>query len=402
MFTSKRERFKIEGTVLDATNGESYDISEHIDNVNIKKDYLMTSFPLVVINMTTTQYLRDIMRDNDISIRIKISKFDDIDTEIEQDSEFLVTTGIVLDTVIKPYKKPYTVTKSVSESEDESDMEGRGSAIVYPYQLTGISEDLVQKNRTVINEIYSNSKVEDVIANILSTVEPASIFIDSPDNILREETIIIPPLNVIPALKFIQNVYGVYNSGLGIFFDFNSTTLFKPFNPNRELLNSVELFSSTTSNTTNTSELDAVQIDENNNVRVYTQVPPPFVSQQELIMDSLGQTTVVNSYDYNYDIVKRIYNNSTTNNKTRYFWNQFQNKIFEESHINQSLNSRSSILVTLKNIDPSYFNLNTLYRVSSDVDYVTGEYYLVEKIESYTGKALASFEALVSLRLTKK
>ena len=131
-------------------------------------------------------------------------------------------------------------------------------------------------------------------------------------------------------------------------------------------------------------------------------VPPPFISNMNITMDSVGQTMVFNSYDYNYDVIKRIYNNNTDHEKTRYFWNQYQNKLFEESYINESLRTSEGIMVNIRNINPNYFKINTLYTLNTPANIVNGEYILTEMTYILSTRDYKSYESLVNLKLAKK
>jgi hypothetical protein len=401
-FVNRIEKFVIEATLLNLTDGESYNISTFITDVNIKKDYILTSFPLVVINMMTTETFRNIMRDNDISVKLKISKYIDINQEQNQDTEGIVLDDVVINTVIRSYKKPFTSTNSRTEDEEEFDNNSRDTTRAYAYQVLGIPEELVQKNRSVVNEIYQDVKIDEVLVNILSSVESRNIFIDASDNIDLQESLIIPPMNVIPTIKYIQDVYGIYNAGLSLFFDFDGTYLTKIFASSREYDNTLEILTVSGNDNTTDVSYTTPQFDENNNIRLNLQVPPPFVSLNEITMDTIGQTTVFNSYDYNFDVVKRIYNQETVNEKVRYFWNQFQNKIFEESYINESLRTSKAINVTMRNISPNYFKLNTLYNVRTNNDYVNGDYILTETTHIFYTRDYKAYESVINLKLTKK
>jgi hypothetical protein len=401
-FVNRIEKFVIEATLLNLNDGESYDISSYISDVNIKKDFISTSFPLVVINMMTVETFRDIMRDNDVSVKLKISKYIDIDQEQNQDADGIVLNDIVINTVIRSYKKPFTSTSTKTEDEEEFDTNAKDTTKAYAYQIIGIPEELIQKNSSVINEIYQDVKIDEVLVNILSSIESRSIFIDPSDNIDLQESLMIPPMNVIPTVKYIQDVYGIYNAGLSLFFDFDGTYLTKIFASSREYGNTLEILTPSANDNTADVAYTTPQFDEEDNVRLNLKVPPPFVSLNEITMDTIGQTTVFNSYDYNFDVVKRIYNQNTTNEKVRYFWNQFQNKIFEESYINESLKTSKAINVTMRNISPNYFKLNTLYNVRTNNDYVNGEYILTEATNIFYTRDHKAFESVINLKLTKK
>lgn len=403
MYTNRIEKFLVEANALNLSNGESYNVSSFVSDINIRKNFIGTSFPLVVVNMMTTDEYRSIMRDNDISLKLRVTKYNDVNNESEQDSAEILVDEVVMDTVIRSYKKPYTTGNIRTEDEDEAENNSRDTTKLIPFQVVGIPEELVSKNSSVVNEIYSNARMDDILVNLLSRVESGSIFMDPSDNIEREESLIIPPMNMIPAIKYLQEVYGIYNAGLSVFFDFNATYLLKTYAEEREYTNTLEVLSTDINDNTTGIKYTTTQFDENGNVRLYLQTPPPFVSNQKISMDELGNTSVFNSYNFDFENVRRIYTDETSpHQKTRYFWNQFQNQIHEESFINENKRTSEGIAITIKSASPNYFTPSTLYRVNSQSSYVNGDYIPMEMSYTFFTRDYRSYDSLINIRLAKK
>jgi hypothetical protein len=403
MYNNRIEKFIVEGNALNLTNGESYNVSTFITDINIRKDFIGSSFPLVVVNMMTTDEYRNIMRDNDISLKIKVSKYIDVNDENTQDTSDIVIDEVVLDTLIRSYKKPFTTGNIRTEDEDEAENNSRDTTKLIPYQIVGIPENLVRKNSIVINEVYANAKMDDIVANILSKVDSGRIFMDPSDNLEREESLIIPPMNVIPAMRYLQEVYGIYNAGLSVFFDFDSSYVIKTYSDSREYTNTFEVLSTDINDNTTGVKYTTPQFDEEGNVRMYMQNPPVFTSIDVINSDVLGQTAVFNSYNFDFENVRRIYNNDDSiHEKTRYFWNQFQNKIHEESFINENRKTGKGISLVLKSVSPTYFSLSTLYRVSTNSSYVNGDYIPLTMTYSFFTRDYKSYDSLIAMTLTKK
>jgi hypothetical protein len=401
-YLNKIERFVLEASLLNMATGETYNISEDVTDINVRKNYITSSFPLVVINIITTEEIRNIMRDNDVSVKLKVSKYSDFNQEGDQDSSSITIEDVIMNTVIRSYKKPFVATDSKNEDDNEDKFNKSDTMKFIPYQIVGIPEDLIQKNKIVVNEVYENSRMDEILVHLLSQAENQNIYIDPSDNIEREQSLLIPPMNIVPAIRYLQEVYGVYNAGLSIFFDFDKTYLFKLYKESRDYKNTLEIISLAPGSDNSIVEFTTPQIDESNNVKLYLTVPPPFVSLDKINKDSLGQTTVFNSYDYNFDTVKRIYDQETNNGKTRYFWNSSQNSINEESFINETLKSSEGIMVTLKSISPSYFNIDTLYTVNTPSGYANGQYILNEISFSIYTRDYKTYDSIIGLRLSKK
>jgi hypothetical protein len=403
MFTNRIEKFLIEAVLIDLTNDTSTDISKTINSIAVKKDYQSNSFPLFVINMKTTMELRDRIRDNKVKISLKVSKYIDIDLESQEDEGNLIIDEVIIDTTIRVYSKEYSASNAKIEEDNEETPDTQLNTLqgVF-YQISGIPEELITKNDIVINEVYENAKIEDVIVNLISRVE-SNLYMDPPNNNDKEESLLIPPLNIVPALRYIEEVYGIYNAPFGIFFDLDKTYLFNNYLTERDYFNKLEINVINANNINNDVVFSSAQVDESNNVRLYLRINPPFVSDKEINRDTIGETTVFSSYDKNFDVIKRIYSNTderVSNNKVKYYWNFYGNKIFEESLIN-SITRNDMVTIAMSNISPNYFNINTLYTITSDDSYISGRYTLIENSFILSTTDYTMYTSLSNLTLMK-
>jgi hypothetical protein len=403
MFVGKVQKFLVEATFLNQDDDtDTLDVSKFVKRINIKKDYVGSSFPLFVIQMMCTDDLRNKIRDSDFLLGLRVSSYSAVDSESEGDNEGVVIDSVVFETTIKPFIKEFTSSAIIKEDDQETTNDNLNNTVkLVPYEITGIPLELIEKNNSIINEVYQDAKLEDIIVNIVSSVESNQIFVDKPDNLVKEESLIIPPMNVISSIRYLQQIYGVYNTNLGIFFDTGRTSVFKVRNIDRQHSNRLEILVRRPEEITDDSVFLAPQIDENNNIRLHIKINPPFYSTKEINMNYLGQTSVFSSYDYNMDIVKRIYNNSEANNsKVRYFWNDSQSKIFEESYINNIKNQEFSTII-LQNINPNYFSIDTLYTIESADQYVRGTYMVAENSFLFDTIDYEHYTSMVSLKLIK-
>lgn len=402
MYLNKVEKFLIEVTLIDHTNDNVIDISEHINAIHVKKDYVNNSFPLFVFDIMTTEQIRNIMRDNEISVNLKVDKYSDINTELEiDDDEFPVIQDRIINTTIRVYDKPYA-SSNIYREEDSKDSPVEVIKAV-PYQLTGIPSELIVKNDKVLNDVYEDVQVIDVIVNLVSQIEKNEIFLDSSDNKERYKSLMIPPLNIIPAIHYIQNMYGLYASPLGIFFDLNKTYIYKMLNEKRDKSTRlVEIITTPLTDINEDSKFTTPLIDSDENIRLHYKNTPGFVSNSDIRNDDIGRTTVFNSYDYDFDVIQRIYNNEEVDsNKTRYYWNPNQDKLFEDKFINEISQVNEISEITISNIDPSYFNINSRYIFDTQTSYANGEYNLLENSFSFFTDDYTHYSSIVYLKLAK-
>jgi hypothetical protein len=403
MYINRIEKFLVEATLLDHTNSDSIDISQFISSINVKRNYMDNSLPLFVIDMMTTQQVRDKMRDNEVSINVKVSKYLDVNSETTEDSdEQPVIDSVILNSTIRVYEKIYTTSSQKTEEENE-DIDSESSTLqIIPYQIIGIPEELILKNSQVINEVYQDAKMNDILVHIASSIEPNEAFIDPSDNNEKEMSLIIPPLNPIPALKYLQDNYGIYNSSMGVFLDLDKTYIYKKFSKNRLYKNTFEVIVVAADDISSDQKFTTPLFDEDNNVRLYLKNTPDFISELSVNSDTIGETTIFNSYDYNFDGVRRVYNNDNIDNKkVRYYWNYNQSKIFEESFLDETIQVSEGTGITLSNIDPSYFSIDTLYVLSSPTEYANGTYILIDNTFTIFTNDYLHYNSAVHLKLTK-
>jgi hypothetical protein len=386
--------------MLDRTEGDSLNISTYVRKISVKKNYMENSLPLFVIDLNLPNDVKERMRDNDILINLEVTKYSDIDSEQTEETETPFITGSVFNVLIKPYTKPKN-DHSFKGEEEEDETGKQDNFKLFAYQLAGVPEDLIKKNNIIVNEVYESSLIDDILVNILSKAESSKIFIDPSDNKDREDSLLVPPLNVITAIKYLNEYYGIYNSKLGLFFDYNGTYCFKHFNDMRSYTNSFEVVVDSVADIDDDVKYTTVHIDEEDkNVRIYLKTAPSMMDRKEIAMDSVGETSVFSSYDKNYNLVRRIYSNDTTNKKVRYFWNANSSKILEESSVNMAKYS-NVVSIPLSNIDPNYFNVDTLFTIVSEKKFINGVYALLENTFSFTTKDYLHFESNIVLKLTK-
>ena len=402
MFVNKLEKFLVEATILNTADGSAINVSNFIKEINVRKDFVENSFPLFVVNFMTTERVRDIMRDNDVNLSLKVSKYTETDLEVTEESANPTIEAVIVDTVIRSYKKPYETTSSKTEEGEEAADSQSDTVQLIPFQIIGIPEELISKNATIVNEVFENARMDDVLVSIMSATNGSSrVYIDPSENEEREESLIVPPMNVVPAVKYLQDVYGVYRGGINVFLDLGRSLVYKVFNTNRTPGNTFEAIVVPTEDVNNTFKFMTPQIDENENVRVFLRTTPPFMSNTKIRDDASGQTAVFSSYDYNFSTVRRTYLNDAPNPKTRYYWNFYQNKLFEEALLNDIRQGSELALITMSNVDPNRFSIDNLYTISSGNANIDGRYNIVELSYNIFTNDYRHYNSLVSMKLTR-
>lgn len=411
------QRFLFDCNVLDKTTGETIDLSWYLNKVSIKENYIENSFPLVVIDATVPEEEKDKIRDDEIQISLNCYRYayeGDQNQEMNIDTEDVMATDLVFSTILKVYTKPQftTVTEETSGSETEiKDSDTTNTKVTTPTFnciIVTIPLEQIRINAPVINQVYVGTVPADAVINMLMENADMDLTMEEPDNKSSQVDMIIPPLNLIPAVRYVQDTYGIYNYGLGIYFDLSEMCyLFSPLKPKESYQNTFTINIEPTSETSDNSSYKACQVEEGtNNVKLTVVNAPQFGSYKKIREDELGITTIFSSYDSSYDLVSRMVTDdaseTTDNNKKRYFWNSYNNKFFENSFINTMKSTAEAASIPIKNIDPNYFNPSTKVIIrSSKLDYINGEYAIMEKAYVFSTGDGVHFNDTIALSVTK-
>lgn len=85
------------------------------------------------------------------------------------------------------------------------------------YELVAVSEDILASNKPVVSGVYNDCTVSEVVTDLLSYLKNRNVYIDPPDNDKRYDQVLITPSNIYDNIKFIDEVYGIYNREVKMF-----------------------------------------------------------------------------------------------------------------------------------------------------------------------------------------
>lgn len=403
-YSQINEGFLIEAMVLNNDDGSTYDISNSIIDVMVQKKYSENILPLYVIDLKTTENIRNIIRDNDCVISLRISSYDINNTNNLDDTDdaIIAEKDIVFDKIIRLYDTPFETTAAKKEEDNDSDVSQKEAAPFIYYRVSGIPEDLIEKNKTIINNIYSNAKLNDVLVNILSNITKGNIFIQASDNNETLRDILIPPLSLSNTIYFLDNFYKIYKEGANLFIDDDTTYLYSIISNSLNHLNKLEI---KVIDPEITSEIQNTKLPSYNSdtgdIRLDLGNVPPYSNLRKIAGDNVGTETIFYSYDDNFNIIKRGKTSDDLFKKVRYYWNSSLKEDYENEFYNDNLLSDSSI-VNISNINPNYINPTTAVFINSQYPVINGEYVITEVSYIFTSKDLKFYKSSMNLTIVKK
>lgn len=399
-FETLNHGFLITGNIL-CENGDVIDVGEYIKSIMVRKRYLKDAFPLYVIDMSITENIRNIIRDNECKLSLKISYYTISETDINEENDGITEEGVIFDKEIRIYEKPFSAMAAKVETDDgESDETSVNKNAPYiNYRISGIPEELVSVNDKVINQIYGDTKLINPIVNIISEFE-RDTFIQSPDNNEVYKNILIPPLSPINALHFLDDTYEIYNNGAALFVDTDKTYLYSPLSEEIDYKNSFHIEIKSIDRTAGSLETGKVLFDKDENIFKFTfNVPPSFINRKKILGNNIGSQTIFYSYDDNFNINKRSVSSTDNYEKVRYYWNSYGKKSTEDSLLNTK-----SIPISIKatNFNPALISPLTLFNVGSEYSEINGHYILDTLSYVFIRSSINHFRCITNIDLVKR
>lgn len=400
-FKKVNHGFLVEARVLDATNGEEYNLTGCIEDVMVRKRYLDDTFPLFVLDMRTTEEMRDRMRDDDVSIYLKITYYnvDDIQTANDTDSATVTEIGKIFDGIIRIYEKPFSTTASKVEEESSNDVTQKQSAPFVYYRMSGIPEELISKNEACVNNIFEDATLSDALVYGISSVDSSSnMYIQEPDNREVFNSILSPPVSIVESIGFLdENYRHFYKHEYNLFIDSSGWYMYDANAENPLTTNTLECTILTTEATGDNETQTRPAVDDEGNIQLSYRNVPAFSSSEKIVSHMLGSHTVYYYYDENFNLLTRVSDNTESFDKVRYLWEYLPDKSSEV------LKKGKTITFTIQNMNPELINpLTKLRFISSIYPEVAGDYTITDAVYILSSADLKYFNSNISIFAIKK
>lgn len=384
-FEQQYKKFLVRADVV--SNTLTTNISDYITLIAVKKQFVNNSFPLFVISMMTTNEIRNIIRDNDdvkIHLSVYIYTYSENSGISEEDSNTAYPEELLYDTILRVYEKPYSITRY---DIDEDSQEDNSSAPFIPYTISCIPEDLIKKNNSVVNCVYEYTTPMTAAVNILTDnllSNDMELYLDANDskklNIIKSD-MLIPPQSPIAAIKYLDDMYGIYKYGrAALFLDTSKRIyLYDILNGSRSM-NRTFLYNHVSSTNTSHTSANVPEYDRDSDTLKYTSsIMPIFIDNRLAERDAIGTNTHFYSYDEVFNCLSPeslVYSN--INKKTRFFWNPYCGKTMYEDRFINSVSETRAIGMSYVGINPEFFAPDTRVSILSEHETIAGEYFIYE------------------------
>jgi len=288
---------------------------------------------------------------------------------------------------------------------DENNPEGRSLSQRFRAVLHLFDKECLEMNKEIINASYKNTKIEELLNVLVSKYSKKNPYITKPDNTEKYDNIFIPPLFFSSVVKYLQLYYGIYDSGLIFYSDFNNLWIsnYKPFTNN-------EKFGKTLIQILDASQAEGAlkstfKDEASKSYILRTEIPPVMeindVSQKEVYGSKVkigwsSKEKIINIEEGIGD--GGIKSKENSKETTRTYWNKTSHNRCIESFVRDLNESLEVVIVNVSAIDLNALPPDNEYTIKRSHDLsneVSGNYRLKSLTHRFT-KDSASLDWFLS------
>lgn len=193
-----------------------------VKNISLENNYETDIFPLFKLTLVLNPkvYFNILKNKNEIKFKIRIQKYyRDLTTGVNtMDVDYIHDTFVVfLDDDESQFNEELYKTRREVEGYKEDTVSL--FEMDTPVDFFLFREDYANNLRKTVNKIFKNCDITTVIGWLFYNAGMDKLLISPLDNRRKIPTIVIPPMQVFNALRFLDVQYGFYGQGSMIFFD---------------------------------------------------------------------------------------------------------------------------------------------------------------------------------------
>lgn len=391
--------FKITVNAINRQTSEIINFSDTLISFSGKENYLENVFALYVLKFQISNEQLQFLSENDVNFSISVLRATNVLNQSNEDYDLndITYDKEIFNDVLRPFNRPKI--ENIKDKEYESDDDATPDQQKIIYTVNCISIAALSYNNPIINGIYTDTTLKNVLVNIVSSVFKETLYFQDPDNTAIFPTIFIPPMNLVPALEFLESGYEIYKSDFNMFIKSDHFYIYCINQPERNYEHRFDINIVNMTQNTNDELYQYFQLDENDNGDIYYKNTPVVSDTHDIVANVVGNNMIAYSYDNNFNLVTRNYNIESDYNKVRYYWNNKKTKVAELGTLEQFTNTCT---ISLANIDDSLFEPSTRIQINgSTLDFANGIYSLVLKIFTYKSDNFKTYTNNVVLQLAK-
>lgn len=222
-------RYRLESVNMIVSGKEPVEIEPfRVDSMEILKDYDNLFFPVFRLSLTLRNEDLYLLIKNKTNVKFHIRM---IYYEYDENSPKLKSKKNVFDEVFTTFLEEETpnldektmesVKKINHKTDEDRDINDFGSFI----ELYLFKEKDLSIGKSSVNYVFSNAKLDDVVAFMLSKNGAKKVLMTPLDNKKIFPEVWVPPTTLIGGLHHLEQQYGFYNTYSTIFFDVDTLYL---------------------------------------------------------------------------------------------------------------------------------------------------------------------------------
>lgn len=192
------------------SDGSTEDISEFVKKSRIEMNFQDFIMPYYRFILRLPKHI--LIRINNDRENVVFSFKSDVTTANTEDTKIYVPFHEEI--ILKPIMD---LNNIVDYSDDITDFYEDERHKFDRYELVAVSEEILKTNKPIVSGIYNNCSLKEVLTDLLSYLKDRDVYLHKIDNEKVYDQIIITPSNIYDNIKFLDQVYGIYDREIKLF-----------------------------------------------------------------------------------------------------------------------------------------------------------------------------------------
>jgi hypothetical protein len=212
----ERYRYGIDLNLAFNESEEPVNITQFVTDIRLHYNYLIHIFPIIQIGMLLEKPIANQIKDGADQVRFILNVDKYLENDIGAEKEPL-PIQFIKNKILKPMdldRRPVRINENIQMeiSKQTDDLVQCDMFFFY--------EDSLNLLRKLVSGVLINVDIKNTILFGLNKLySGGNVFLCEPDNTTKYEQIIIPPSNISEFLRNLNDIYGIYKSGIRFFFD---------------------------------------------------------------------------------------------------------------------------------------------------------------------------------------
>ena len=370
-FDAKAYTYRITGKAeikyLKDKNNEDITIDDYIRRLNIVEMYDKADIGycalLLAIPTSIFKAIQDDYRNS--RIILSVNRYEEIEVTKDRKPETVWKDKAFIIAGI-----PKSAMAEDTAGTDPADTSKTGS--ITNVTLNLIEEEAYNSNRTLYNFVATDVTVGEVLQYLVSkNITSKALRIGKPDNQTKYEQILIPPLNLPEAIKYLDKNYGIFKNGVSFFIGIDHLIICDKVAKTKSTKDPVEKIKISVQNGSVKGPQAGMYrstVVEKDTAELITTTKPVIVIKDVALKEMVGEEIVLNSKNGTKVLVGGGGIKSDHEGKERYYWSGI-NREDLGSALNMDINETVEVItVVVENTDFRLFDVSKSIEIEFDYD----------------------------------